>query len=404
MNDALDAVAAWVTEGGLAGVSEPSLLRGFCERCGAAGLPVSRALVLIDTLHPVYEGRAFRWTADDSADTPPLEYGRTTDGTAAENWRNSIFFHMLDTGRDEVLYRFGRDGVTYSQLDDTRREGHSELVALVHRFAQTGVIGEMDCVYSYWCTRSPSGFTPAHLQALRRLLPSLALAIKAISLTRIARTLVETYLGRDAGRRVLSGRILRGVAEPINAVLWFSDLRDFTRITDRVEAEVIIPLLNDYADVVISAVHSAGGDVLKLIGDGVLAIFTAPTPQEACGCALAAEVELRKRVTALNERRFADQVPTTEVYLGLHIGDVWYGNVGSLDRLDFTVVGRAVNEAARIAALCRSADKDVLVSEEFRAAAADARRGDLVSVGRYALRGVVRPRELFTVDRTEVPP
>ena len=156
-----------------------------------------------------------------------------------------------------------------------RAEGQTDYVAFVHRFGATSIIGEMDCVYSSWATSSPDGFREADLVALRRLVPLLALAIKCVSLARIARTLVEVYLGHDAGERVLSGRISRGVAERINAVIWYSDLRGYTKITDTAPPDEIIPLLNDYAAAVIAAVRSGGGEVLKLIGDGVLAIFRA---------------------------------------------------------------------------------------------------------------------------------
>jgi adenylate cyclase len=215
----------------------------------------------------------------------------------------------------------------------------------------------------------------------------LALAVKCASLARIAGTLTETYLGRDPGRRVLAGRIGRGAAERINAVLWYSDLRGFTRITDTAPPPQTIALLNDYAEAVVSAIHDHGGDVLKLIGDGVLAIFPfGDEPEGACAGAIAAEGALRRRLGKLNEKRAAAALPTTEVYLGLHIGEVFYGNIGSRERLDFTVIGPAVNEVARIAAMCRSAERDVLLSTDFAAALAAA--GRLVSVGRYALRGV----------------
>src|SRR5262249_26093364 len=153
-------------------------------------------------------------------------------------------------------------------------------------FGATSVIGEMDCVYSSWATTGADGFHETNLDALRRLVPLLALAVKSVSLTRIARTLVEVYLGRDAGERVLSGKISRGVADRIKAVIWFSDLRGYTKITDTAPPEEIIPLLNDYAAAVIGAVRGAGGEVLKLIGDGVLAIFRADDPAEACRRAL----------------------------------------------------------------------------------------------------------------------
>jgi adenylate cyclase len=177
---------------------------------------------------------------------------------------------------------------------------------LIHRFAADGIIGEMDCVYSSWTTDAPSGFADGQVQALTGLVPALALAVKCASLARIAGTLVETYLGRDAGRRVLSGRIIRGVAERIGAVLWFSDLRGFTRITEEAPPEQVIPLLNDYAEAIISSVHGAGGDVLKLIGDGTLAIFKTDDPARACRYALDAEALTRsesRRSTGAAPRR-----------------------------------------------------------------------------------------------------
>jgi adenylate cyclase len=253
----------------------------------------------------------------------------------------------------------------------------------------------MDCIYSSWLTSRPEGFTDAHIAVLKRVVPTLALAFKAAALARMTGTLMETYLGRDAGRRVLSGRILRGVTERIDAAIWFSDLRGFTRITDT-SPERIIPLLNDYADVVVSAIHAQGGDVLKLIGDGILAIFTAEDRAHACASALAATVEARKEVQVLSARRTRQVLPVTDMYVGLHVGEVFYGNIGSTERLDFTVVGPAVNEASRIAAMCRSVDQPVLVSETF--ANVDGMRGHLISVGRYALRGVTQPQELFILD------
>jgi adenylate cyclase len=410
MNDAsATEIGAWVTAAGLAGATEPDLLRGFCERAVAAGLPLARAVVLIDTLHPVYEGRVFHWHRDPVPDERlVVEYGRTSEGSEhAASWRRSPFYHLLETGGSALRRRLARGdpAADFAILEELRAQGQTDYLALVHRFAGDGVIGEMDCVCSSWSTDAPSGFADGQIEALTgRLVPALALAVKCASLARIAGTLVETYLGRDAGRRVLAGRIARGVADRISAVLWFSDLRGFTRITDTAPPEAIIPLLNDYAEAVIAAVHEAGGDVLKLIGDGTLAIFTADDSAQACRSALAAEALMRERVAALNARRGAAGLPVTDVYPGLHIGEVFYGNIGSPDRLDFTVVGPAVNEASRVAAMCRAAERDVLLSAAFAAAAREEDRAGFVSVGRYALRGVARPQELFTLDRRRSAP
>jgi adenylate cyclase len=405
----IDALNAWLIKAGLRGEPEAALVSGFCERVVATGLPISRALVIIDTLHPVYEGRLVRWGHDPSQ--PAVrEYGRTSlpEGVSdplvsggaqpdvVARWQASPFFQMLQTGESLLRRRITAESAAeFAVLADYRAVGMTDYVAMINRFAPEGTIGEMDCIYSSWATARADGFDDAHVSTLMRVVPTLALAFKAAALARMTGTLMETYLGRDASRRVLSGRIMRGVADRIDAVIWFSDLRGFTRITDSTP-EQIIPLLNDYADVIVSAIHAHSGDVLKLIGDGILAIFTAGNRARACAAALAAGTEARSKVASLNARRAHAGLPVTDMYVGLHIGEVFYGNIGSTERLDFTVVGPAVNEASRIAAMCRSVDQQMLVSEAF--ANVDGMRGRLVSVGRYALRGVAQPQELFTLD------
>jgi adenylate cyclase len=400
-------LSRWLVQAGLAGTAETNIVTGFCDRCVAAGLPLGRALVLIDTLHPVHEGSLFRW-GQNANESALLEYGRTNAAAlaasgadpkeleAAERWKQSPFYRMLQTGDSVLRRRLTANGDSeFPVLAEVRAAGMTDYVAIISRFAAEGVIGEMDCVYSSWTTKQAGGFTDDELAALKQVVPFLALAIKAVALARMTGTLMETYLGRDAGQRVLSGRIVRGVADRIDAVIWFSDLRGFTRITDTAP-EQVIPLLNDYADVVVSAIHEHGGDVLKLIGDGTLAIFTAEDRARASSAALSAAIAARQGVAALNQRRAADDLPITDVYLGLHVGEVFYGNIGSLERLDFTVIGPAVNEASRIAAMCRSVDQPLLVSDAFASVGDNRRR--LVSVGRYALRGLSRPQELFTLD------
>lgn len=395
----LETISQSVVRQGLAGAGENELLSTFGERCERAGLALCSAVAVIDTLHPIWEGRAFCWRNDGVQEEPMIEYGSTSTGEEAERWRRSAFYHLHTTGDEEVRRNIGAgDPADFILLDELAAQGHTDYLALVHRFAADGVIGEMDCVYTHWTTRKPGGFDAADCAALRRLVPMLALALKAASLARIAGTLAEIYLGKDAGQQVLSGRISRGVSERISAVLWFSDLCGFTTIADNSSPDEIIPLLNDYAEIVIAAVHEAGGDVLKLIGDGTLAIFKIGERAGACRAALRAEAQMKKGVKALNMRRLAEGRPVTTLRLGLHIGEVFYGNIGSDDRLDFTVVGPAVNEVSRIVSMCRSVDRDLLVSQEFVAGLPEEERARLVSVGRFALRGVRRPQELFTLD------
>ena len=392
-------LAAWITEAGLAGLSEAATLTGFCERAFAIGLPVARANVVIDTLHPIYEGRAFIWKREKK-ETVLTEFGRSDE--LLDLWERSPFYRLALTGESLLRRRLSAENdAEFSIFADLRAEGMTDYLAIMNRFAAEGIIGEMDCVYSSWATDAPQGFSDSDVGDLSRLMPLFALTLKSASLTRIAGTLVETYLGRDAGRKVLGGRIGRGVADRIEAVLWFSDLRNYTRISDSADPQQIIPLLNEYAGAILSAIHGHDGDVLKLIGDGTLAIFTAADRASACHAALTAALEARRAVALVNERRIAANLPTTDMYLGLHVGEVFYGNIGSEERLDFTVVGPAVNEVSRIASMCRSLDQPVLVSSTFASAIGEPKRL-LVSVGRYALRGVERPQSLFTVDRESV--
>jgi adenylate cyclase len=392
-------IADWIARRGVAGDDETSLLQGFCTRCVDAGLAISDGTAIIDTLHPVYEGRVFIWNGDNPLDARVSEYEPTAASGNEESWRKSPFYHLLQGGDDELRRRLelGETG-GFPILEELRQKGQTDYFALIQRFNPDAAIGEMDCFMSRWTTLRPGGFSESELTALRRLVPALGLAIKAASLARVAESLVEAYLGRDAGRRVLQGRMSRGVVERLNAVIWFSDMQGYTSLSERISSDQLIPLLNDYAEVAIVAVHGAGGDVLKLMADGVLAIFTADDPAEACKAALRAEAGMRLMLADLNERRLAAGQPVSSIYLGLNIGDVFYGNIGSKDRLDFTVVGQAVNEASRIASMCRSVDRDVLFSAAFRESLPEAERERLVSVGRYALRGVGRAQELFTLD------
>src|SRR6202045_1957970 len=389
----------WLVSQGLTGAPENDLIRGFCERCRAGGLDVSRGLVFIDTLHPIFEGRGFRWNDTETNESDAFEYGSTSTGDAAQNWRRSTFYHMLENGQDELRIDLADcASLDFSMIDDLAAKGHRHFVAFVHRFGEAGTIGQMDCVYSYWVTRRAGGFGEGDLSALRDLVPMLGLAIKSAAQVEIARTLGRVYLGRDASEQVLRGRISRGVTERIKAVLWFSDLRGSTAISETIGPDEIIPFLNDYAQAAIDAIHEAGGDVLKLIGDGVLAMFTNEDMAVAKRAALRAKHRFRRNMASLNARRSADGRPTTSAYVGLHVGEVFYGNIGSEDRLDFTVVGPAVNEVSRIASMCSSVDRELLASSDFRAGLDATGRGYLVSTGRFALRGIGRAQDLYTLD------
>ena len=297
----IEQLAAWVTEQALAGASETELLDGFCQRASTAGLPICSAVAVVDTPHPTWESRAFLWRNDGVEEEPTIEY---------YSRKSTAFYHLLETGADEVRRRIGLgDPADFRFLDELKQQGHTDYIALLQRFTKRRPSGK-------WMRSSPTGrrgiqTASAKLIApvLRRLVPTLALGLKCASLSRIAETLVEVYLGKDAGRRVLQGGITRGTAERINAVLWFSDLRGYTSLADSIgEAGEIIPLLNDYAGVVISAVHEAGGDVIKFIGDGVLAIFRTP---DAAACTLRAARAVKRNGAELSARRQREGRPVT---------------------------------------------------------------------------------------------
>jgi adenylate cyclase len=207
---------------------------------------------------------------------------------------------------------------------------------------------------------------------------------------------VTTYLGRDAAERILRGEIERGQVKTVRKVLWFSDLTGFTKIADTLPREQLLDLLNAYTDSLVGVVHDHGGEVLKFMGDGVLAVFSG-AQDHACQRALDAAESARSAVAQLNQERLAAGLPVTNFTLALHEGEVLSGNVGSQERLDFTVVGPAVNEVSRIQAMSRSLDQPILVSANFALACGD-QHERLVSLGRYALRGVGRPQELFTLE------
>ena len=215
----------------------------------------------------------------------------------------------------------------------------------------------------------------------------------------IASGLLGTYLGEDAGRRVHAGSIMRGSVDTLRAVIWYADIRGFTTVSDSAPGPVVVELLNEVFEILTASLRVHGGQVLKFIGDGMLAVFSFEEHDraETCRHALDAAIEAMRNIDEMNKARAAAGVPVASVDLALHLGEVLYGNVGATDRLDFTVIGPAVNEVARIEALCEPLGRPVLVSAEFVAGimGADDR---LESLGRHALRGIREPKEIFALD------
>jgi adenylate cyclase len=390
-------LTAWIVHAAVAGDGEAEILAGVCDRLNAAGLSLVRASLACALFDPMFDARAVRWIRQRGGyeETFP----RDNQDWSAENWDRSPFRALIESG-ERVLRR--RLDATHAQgefplLDRFQREGATDYVALIWAIGKGVLLGGGEGLAASWTTDTSAGFTEAHIELLSHLLPALTLVMMFRTNIQGARTLITTYLGSDAAQRVLAGNIVRGRADPIRAVVWHSDLVGFTRISDSESAATVLALLNDYAEAQVEQIEAHGGHVLKFIGDGILAIFPQDDTALACRHALDAAVGLRDRLSALKQRRTAAGLPVTDTHIALHLGEVLYGNLGSARRLDFTVLGPAVNEAARIEALCGSLEQPIVVSSAFAEAAGDA-RSRLVSLGRYAMKGVGRPQELFTVD------
>jgi adenylate cyclase len=244
-------------------------------------------------------------------------------------------------------------------------------------------------------TDRPGGFDEAHVAGLSGLLPTLALVSEIRMKNRLARTLLETYVGSHAGELILAGATRRGSGTTVRAAILICDLRDFTRISDSWPRDDVISLLNDYFDAMSEPIARHGGEILKFMGDGLLAIFPLSQPS-ACADLLNAVTEACQAMAALNERNRESGAEPLNFGIGVHVGDVMYGNIGSRARLDFTVIGPAVNMASRLEALTKQLGRPVLLSRAF----ADLVAGDfdLERVGEYPVRGFSYPIELFAYE------
>lgn len=402
--DADTDLAAWLVDAGLDGGPIDRLVAGFSERLVAAGLPAARVYIAMATLHPLVRARGYTWVAGQGlVDNEAMPHRAPGDEPAA--WRESPFRHMLMNVEPE-MYRVlsgPQPELDFPVLREFADQGFSAWTAFASsfgwdlnradrpedRFVGIGMI-------SSFTTRAAGGFTDAQRARLRRLAPLLALAIKAEMLTQLAHDVTGAYIGEDAAGRVLSGAIRRGMAQKIEAVILYADLRGFTALADRLAIEPLVETLNAYFDCLGPAIAGHGGQVLKFLGDGLLASFQLGPRLDAgplCLAALAAAREALSAVSALNGKRAAAGLPTLALDIALHRGAVMYGNVGTGSRLDFTLIGPAVNEAARLENLCASLDRALLASASFAAAAGEG--AGLVPLGRHALRGVAEPALVF---------
>jgi adenylate cyclase len=381
-------VVAWMLHEGRANTRMREFGDDMCRRVVEAGIPLWRAFCAIRTLHPQIAASAYVWRrGEGTAERRTAQHGIEKTPAFAQ----SPLTQVTVTGR-AIRRRLCDPTVEldYEVLKVFRREGGTDYIAMPMVFTS----GEINCVS--WLTDRPGGFTDAEIAGLADVAEMLTIIVETQTHRRIVRALLDTYVGHRTGERVLSGAVKRGDGETIRAVIWYCDLRGFTALSDALPRDLLLDLLNDYFGIMVNAVSAEGGEVLKFIGDGMLAIFElreGDSIVQRCAAALRAAHAARALVAARNPDRLAAGLAEIRYGLALHLGEVTYGNIGAPNRLDFTVIGPAVNHATRIEKVAAKLDRRVVTSASF-AAAADA---PLISLGVHSLPGVVEPQEVFTL-------
>ncbi|MBJ7405981.1 MAG: adenylate/guanylate cyclase domain-containing protein [Bradyrhizobium sp.] len=380
-----DCVIDWLTNGTRDERFIDDIFAQMCIRLQQAGIPLKRATLHVLINHPQWLGARMMWSdgrSDAEIALVDYEVRERSEyiGSAA---------HEIQDGGAEVRERLEQDpslGRKHALYDEMRAKGLTDYVAwpLYHTLGKRHLVT--------FATDRSGGFDDAHIAGLKKLLPLLALVSEIRIKNRLARTLLETYVGSHAGELILAGATRRGTGTTVRAAIMICDLRDFTKISDNWPRDDVIDLLNDYFEAMSEPIARRGGEILKFIGDGLLAIFPLSQP-DACANLLHAVTEARQAMAALNERNSGTGRAPLNYGIGVHVGDVMYGNIGSSSRLDFTVIGPAVNMASRLEALTKTIGKKVLLSRAF--AELVEKEFALEHVGRHEVRGFSNPIELF---------
>lgn len=369
------------------------LLREVGERFVHCGVDLDRVAIVMRTLHPLFGVSGFVWHGNTGEVS---EFSGDHQSQSRDSYQRSPVRQIFD-GSPGIRRRLYAPDCPddFPILEDLRAEGITDYIALPLPFSD----GRTYAIS--FATTAPAGFTEEQADRIKDLVPTLALVVEINAVRTISRTIAETYIGPTAGQRVLDGAIYRGVNETIDAVIWISDLRGFTALGDTVAPPVVLGILNDHFERFTEAITEQGGEVLKFMGDSLLAIFPVDTlggTGSAVTAALTAARHARISMDQRNAERLERKLQPVRFGIGLHRGEVLYGNIGAPNRLDFTVIGPAVNHTARIEQLCRTLDRRVLVSAAIAESAAE----ELPSLGFQVLRGVREPQEIFALpDRPE---
>jgi adenylate cyclase len=351
-------IADWLIDGARSVVDPPLMVAELCERLVRAGLPLWRVGIFVRTLHPDILGVNFIWKPGAEVTFGTADF----DMLDSPEFRSSPLAIVFGEGR-EVRHRIDDpESKRFPFLDDMRAEGVTDYIALP-LLATDGTVHATS-----WTTKQPAGFSDEQLISLRSLMPPLARLVEITNHRRKASVLLDTYVGNRAGERILGGQIRRGHTETMHAAIWLSDLRGFTALSDRLPAETVVDILNLYFDCQVPAIRNHGGEVLKFMGDGLLAVFPIAEADgdihKVCSHVLEAARESRASVAALNYP-IGESVEHFRFGLALHIGKILYGNIGGGNRLDFTCIGPAVNLAARLEKIAGRLHRTVVASEGF---------------------------------------
>ena len=384
-NPLMDSLADWLVKQALRDTPLDKIYEGTCKQLYAAGIPVTRGHVAFRVLHPLFEAQSLRWQKDRG-----IEATNYVHGADQREWERSPFYHMISNKVPYLRRHLVGDAaiVDFPLLEELRDEGFTDYFGFVVWFDEDADIDALARgIAGSWCTDRKSGFNHADIRSLIRIEQRLAVAFKINIQSRITENILSAYLGPGAGDRVLSGQIKRGDGENIHAVIWYSDMRNSTRLADSMPGQAFLEALNQYFESTAGAVLGHGGEVLRFIGDAVLAIFPIRGKngaERACQRAMNAAATARENLLLVNKERQAGGKEPLDFGLGLHIGEVLFGNIGIPERVEFSVIGPAANEVARLESLTKSLQRTILVSESF----AKHMKLNWVSEGQHALRGV----------------
>jgi adenylate cyclase len=390
----LQKLSDWLVDGARSSFRSPQLLGEICQRLIAAGLPLWRTGIFVRTLHPDIFGYRFIWKPGSDVEVGAADFTFVD----SPDFQNSPLYIVFQEGV-EVRARFDDPASSrFPIIEDLRAEGVTDYIALPLIFTDGSARA------SSWTTKQPGGFTDEQLAALRSVVKPLARLVEILSLNRMASMLLDTYVGNRAGERIMGGQIRRGHTETMNAAIWLSDLRGFTSLSDRVPAETVVDILNQYFDCQVSAIGKHGGEVLKYMGDGLLAVFPIDEyvgdAQQVCSRVLEAAHESRASVADM-QYPIDGTVERFRFGVALHVGRILYGNIGGGNRLDFTCIGPAVNLAARLEKIASNLRRTVVASEGF----AGICQGGWSDLGEFPVAGFAKAARVYgLVEETSAEP